>query len=154
MKRLFIIAIIIAVILGVAITGAKITGLDETLIGLFSGEEKKEETQEEKEKPIKATLIDIKTITITMFLNEGKRANFVITLRLDVPTDKEEAVREELPRIQDAFVKELYVFLPRMLKYKKKIDLKIVKQILLRASHRTLGRDSINDVLIRAAYQQ
>ncbi|MCK5295515.1 MAG: hypothetical protein KAJ75_01370 [Alphaproteobacteria bacterium] len=153
MKRLFIIVIIIAVILGVAITGAKITGLDKTIVCLFS-EEKEEEPQKKKEEPEKATLINIKTITTTMFLDDNKLSNFVITLRLDVPHDKEKEVKKNLPRIQDAFVKELHIYLPKMLKYKKKIDLKTVKQILLRASHRTLCRNNINDVLIRAAYQQ
>ena len=56
----------------------------------------------------------------------------------------------QMPKISDAFVRDLYAFIPRMLKTKKRIDVLILKQRLQVVGERLMGKGLIKDILVQS----
>ncbi len=55
-----------------------------------------------------------------------------------------------MPKISDAFVRDLHAFMPRLLKDKERIDVLILKQRLQVIGDRLFGAGYIKDVLVQS----
>ena len=59
-------------------------------------------------------------------------------------------LKRQMPKISDAFVRDLYAFMPRMLKTTKRIDVLILKQRLQVVGERLMGKGLIKDILVQS----
>ena len=145
MKKLMVIFAALFILAGGTVAGLKWLG-----IGPFENTEtvQEEAPQEPKEKTI---FIDMDAIMVPLLQGNSVAATVQIQVKLETE-GKENAIflKRRMPRISDAFVRDLHAFLPRMLKETERIDVLILKQRLQVIGDRLFGKGYINDVLVQS----
>ena len=143
MKKLLIIVIVL-VMLG----AGTVSALQWLKIGPFA------ETEEEKAKPEVATeppvFIDMEALTIPVFQGDRVITTIQVQLKLEVVKEHQSEVNRILPRIHDTFLKDLYAYIPRLLKQGPRINLALLKTHLMQAVKRSSLDKMITNVLIQS----
>ncbi|MBY0431060.1 MAG: hypothetical protein K2Q10_07675, partial [Rhodospirillales bacterium] len=75
-------------------------------------------------------------------------------LQLEVPPAKIGEVENKRTKLQDEFIRDLYVFLPRYLSQHPSADPDVIKKRLMAVSTKVFGEGSVSNVLIKAAYER
>lgn len=99
------------------------------------------------------SFMDMDTLVIPV-LGTGKSRSFYLDIRIELASrDRSEAALQKV-RLHDAFLRDMFVFLPQHLKQRPTVDLSAVKGRLLILSQQILGVELVRDVLIQAAYER
>lgn len=99
------------------------------------------------------SFMDMDTLVIPV-LGTGKSRSFYLDIRIELASrDRSEAALQKV-RLHDAFLRDMFVFLPQHLKQRPTVDLNAVKGRLLILSQQILGVELVRDVLIQAAYER
>ena len=94
-------------------------------------------------------------LAIPIFRGNRVAATIQIQIKLETDNkDKAEEIREKMPIITDAFVRDLHSFMPRLLKAKERIDVLIIKQRLQMISDKVVGKGMISNVLVQSLIDQ
>ena len=124
-------------------------------IGPFANEEKKanEDSTTKDEKPEKK--IAIQTVTMAPLsipiIQNGKIAlNLQLEVQIDTTEKKAPKLREKLPILKDAYVRDLFSFIPRQLRKSKKLDQETLRRRLRVVGQRTIGKGIIHAVNIKS----
>ena len=79
----------------------------------------------------------------------------MIRLNLEVlGSDNADKVTKVLPRLSDAFFKDLYTFIPRVVHKEKKLTADILQQRLLMTGNKLLGKGVLNNVIIESVSER
>ncbi len=144
MKRLTIAFAVLMMLTGVTISVMKSMG-----IGPFANTEPTEEVVEKSDDPPR--FMDMAPLVITVFHGEKVATTIHIQLKLEViGDDNETKISRMMPRLNDAFLRDLHAFIPRLLRKHERIDVIIVKKRLQMIAAKVAGKDSISSVLVQS----
>jgi flagellar basal body-associated protein FliL len=95
--------------------------------------------------------IDVEPLNIPVFNENRVPATVQIQLKLEaIGKENEEQIIRLLPRISDAFLRDMHAFIPRLLKMKEGINVVIIKKRLQIISERLVGPNLINNILVQS----
>ncbi|WP_419796849.1 MAG: flagellar basal body-associated FliL family protein [Terasakiella sp.] len=146
---------ILFLVLLVVVAGATVGALYFLKLGPFEPKEAPQKTPEqiELEKKTTTTTVAIKPFTIPMFQGERVAGSIQVQFALEVALGQEEVVKAKMVRLEDAYLRDLYVFMPRLLRNKDKLDIAALKKRLKRITYKVLGEEDskvVSDVLIQS----
>ena len=138
----------------VMLCGGTVSALKFFKLGPFQGEEVVEEKPEEQ---VEATIlfVDMEPLAIPIF--QGNRVAATVQIEVKLVTnskDNVERIKQIMPIITNAFVRDLHSFMPRLLKAKERIDVLIIKQRLQLISNKVAGKGLIKNVLVQSVIVQ
>ena len=138
----------------VILCGGTVSALKFLKLGPFQGEEVVEEKPEEQ---VEATIlfVDMEPLAIPVF--QGNRVAATVQIEVKLVTnskDNVERIKQIMPIITNAFVRDLHSFMPRLLKAEKRIDVLIIKQRLQLISNKVAGKELIKNVLVQSVIDQ
>jgi len=96
------------------------------------------------------TAITIKPFSIPLFQGEQITGSIQVQFELEVTKGLEESVNSKIIRLEDAYLRDLYVFLPRLLRNKENLDVVALKRRIMYITEKTIGPDIVEDVLIQS----
>ena len=137
------------------LVGATIGSLKFLETGPFKP--KKGEIKKVTRKAIKdaTVFIDMDPLALPIFRGNRVAATIQIQIKLETNNeDKAEEIKEKMPILTDAFVRDLHSFIPRLLKVKERVDVLIIKQRLQMVSNKVLGKDMVSNVLVQSIINQ
>ncbi|OHC75916.1 MAG: hypothetical protein A3G18_01830 [Rhodospirillales bacterium RIFCSPLOWO2_12_FULL_58_28] len=141
-------SLVIAFAILMMIAGGTVSVLKWLKIGPFAVQEEVVE-QAPPEPPV---FIDIDPLTIPVFQGDKVAVTFQVQIKLEtVGAANDAVIRRQIPRISDAFLRELYSFIPVHLKKNEQLDFEAIRQRLLRVSDKVAGKGVITNVLIQSA---
>ena len=129
-------------------------------IGLFAPNPEEEEAAQEGEKaaaepkaPASEPLrfVDMEPLIIPIFQGENVTTTIQITVKLEViGTDNVLRIRKLLPRLNDAFLRDLYSYIPRLLRKTDRVNVMVVKKRLQRVSDKVAGPGTVDGILVQS----
>lgn len=145
MKKILVILAALFILAGGAVAALKWLGL-----GPFaSTDEAKKEAPKKPE--VQTIFIDMDPIMVPLLQGNAVAATVQIQIKLETEgQDNAIFLKRRMPKISDAFVRDLHAFMPRMLKDQERIDVLILKQRLQVIGDRLFGKGYIKDVLVQS----
>lgn len=105
--------------------------------------------------PPEVRYVDMEPLVIPLIQGDNVAATVQIELKLETLGDANASkLKRILPRLADAFLRELHAFLPRLLREVERLDVGIVKQRLQMVSDRVAGPGLVSDVLIQSVNER
>ncbi len=153
MKKLVIIVGVLMMIIGGAVSVMKTMELGPfAAADVAEGEElaegKRAPKQRQDEPP---RFIDMEPFNIPVFHGDRVAATVQIQLKLEaIGEENEKEVIRLLPRISDAFLRDMHAFIPRLLKKEQRIKVPILKKRLQIISERLVGPNLIHNILVQS----
>ncbi len=93
--------------------------------------------------------IEMDDLYISILAEDSVAATVMIKLKIDViGKTNEEEVTKVLPRLSDAFFKDLYVFIPRVIRRESKLNGDILSERLKMVGDKVMGPGIIHNVII------
>ncbi len=90
-------------------------------------------------------------LNIPVFHGDRVAATVQIQLKLEaIGEENEEEIIRLLPRISDAFLRDMHAFIPRLLKKEQRIKVPIIKKRLQIISERLVGPNLIHNILVQS----
>ncbi|MGB0749691.1 MAG: hypothetical protein ACPGO3_13185 [Magnetospiraceae bacterium] len=96
------------------------------------------------------TYVNMQPLNIPILDGDTVVTTLQVELSLQVSEEKKEAVTHNLPRLRDAFLWDLYSYLPRVLRAGGRPDILVLKQHLMRVADKAIGSGMIEDVLVQS----
>ena len=147
MKKIVVILAALFILVGGVVATLKWLGL-----GPFENSETAE-TEEAPDKDPGMQTIFVEMEPIMVQLLNGNAVAMTVEVQVKIETEGQDNaifLTRQMPKISDAFVRDLYAFMPRMLKTKKRIDVLILKQRLQVVGERLMGKGLIKDILVQS----
>lgn len=141
--------IVIAFSLLLMLTGVTVSVLKWLKVGPFA-EIVEEVSEKEATVPVGPPIaIDMDNLSIPIFAEDRVAATVVIKLKVEViGSENKEKVTKLLPRLSDAFFKDLYTFIPRVIHQQNKLNASILVERLKMTGDKVMGQNIIHDVII------
>ncbi len=93
--------------------------------------------------------IDMDDLYISILAEDKVAATVMIKLKIEViGKENEEKVTKILPRLSDAFFKDLYAFIPRVIRRQRKLNANILSERLKMTGDKVMGPNVIHDIII------
>jgi hypothetical protein len=144
MKKIIIIVVAL-VILG----GGAFSALKALKMGPFAEEGEVVEVEAPPAEPPR--IIEFDPLYLPIFRGDKVAATIQIQFRLEAQGEENEArIIKLLPRLNDAFLRDLYVFVPELLKKTDKIDPKVIMRRLHQVGARVTGKGIIAGVVVQS----
>ena len=147
MKKIIVILAALFILVGGAVATLKWLGL-----GPFENSETAEtEEAPDKDPGMQTIFVDMEPIMVQLL--KGNAVAMTVEVQVKIETEGQDNaifLTRQMPKISDAFVRDLYAFMPRMLKTKKRIDVLILKQRLQVVGERLMGKGLIKDILVQS----
>lgn len=138
--------IILAVI--VLLVAGSIAVMQQMEIGPFAAE--KPLTSEEKAEQIRR-YIAMKPLSVSIFRGGAVATTIELKVQLETKVGKEFIINRNLPRLKDAFIRDLHSYFPRLLDKKNELDLPELARRMFLIGEKTLGKGIIDDLSILSA---
>ena len=136
--------IIFAVLL--MLSGGTISVLKWLKIGPFSDTIELAEKSAPDEPPV---AIEMDKLSIPIFAENRVAATILIELKVDaIGAENQEMITKLLPRLSDAFFKDLYIFIPRLIRRKNKLTTRILAERRKKTADKVLGPGVLHSVII------
>lgn len=95
--------------------------------------------------------VDIDPLVIPVFQDSGVAATIQINIKLEtVGAKNEQRVTRLVPKLYDAFFKDLLAFMPRLLREQDRANVYILKRRMQMVGDRIAGKGVIDSVLVQA----
>ena len=121
-------------------------------IGPFSndgGTAEKEEAYIAPDLGDKPTFLDVDPIVIPIFKDNEVVGNIQLGIKLEIiGNDAYRIVTQRKAKLVDAYLRDLYVYIPRYLMRAAQVDLVVVKKRLIVLTDKVMGPGTVKDVLI------
>ena len=139
------------ILVGILIIGCALAGALKYLeLGPFTPEED-QVVKVVNEDDLISIFIDMEPISIPIFKGNIPLTTIQIKIKLETKSnDKANKIQRILPRINDTLFKDLYAFVPRLLKGNERINIFILKQRLKLISDLNFGKGLVYDVLVQS----
>ena len=148
--------IVIFIFVGIILlSGGAIILMMQMEIGPFAGDGKMADVDTaQKDEKAEKTIV-IKTITMAPLsipiIQNGKIAlNLQFEVEIDTTEKLAPKLKEKLPILKDAYVRDLFSFIPRQLRKSKKLDQETLRRRLRVVGQRTIGKAIILSVNIKS----
>ncbi|MBT3989435.1 MAG: hypothetical protein HON14_04440 [Rhodospirillaceae bacterium] len=152
---------LLIIILAVCIlaAGGGVTVMQQMELGPFTKEA--EATPEEKAAAAAAAhrkkmlepprYVTMEPLLIPIFQGDIVAATIQIQVQLETRGDNESIISKQMPRLKDAYIRDLHSYVPRLLRKNKELDLAALKRRLMIIGSRTIGKGLIDGVLVQSA---
>ncbi len=151
MKKLVIILAGLMMIVGLTVSVMKTMELGPfapAVVAEGGGQGRSAAKQSQDEPP---RFIDVEPLNIPVFHGDRVAATVQIQLKLEaIGEENEEEIIRLLPRISDAFLRDMHAFIPRLLKKEQRIKVPIIKKRLQIISERLVGPNLIHNILVQS----
>lgn len=138
------IVIIFAVLL--MLSGGTISVLKWLQIGPFSNSLEVEEKTTPVDPPV---TIKMDKLSIPIFAEDRIAATILIELKVEaIGLENQDMITKLLPRLSDAFFKDLYVFVPQLIRRKTKITSRVLAARMKKVADKVFGPDVLHKVII------
>ncbi len=156
MKKLGVIAAVLILLAGGTIAVMTWMGYD-VLAMLLGGEQTSETGAPPAEEPAEPPrFVDVAPIVVPLL--DGKRMVAAVSIEVKlqaVDAEAETLLRRLMPKISDAFLRDMYAYLPRILKADNEIDPEMLKdRLLLLVAKATGNPDLVTDLTVSARVDQ
>ena len=143
--------VLIIIVAGfIIIAGAAVAVMYQMEIGPFAAKIENAVKTPVDRPPKLPKFISMTPIVVSIFKGNRVAGIIQILIHLETKASNEEKLKRSVPRLKDAFLRDLNGYLPRMLRNKKKVDVNIVKQRLQIIGERTIGKGILDSVLIQS----
>ena len=149
--------IIIIIFTGVIIlAGGSVVLLQQMAMGPFASEETnvEEENKAEEETPqseeAKFLSVGMEPLSIPIIQDGKVRLNLQIEIELKTTEQQEPNLKQQLPILKDAYISDLFSFIPRQLRKSKKLDKDTLERRLQIVGKRAIGKEKIKAVVIKS----
>ena len=146
---------LIFIIIGVVLlAGGAVLVLQQLEIGPFASDTTGEASpeidgNEAKKKTVELSTVPIEALFIPI-IRKGKVAlNLELVIQIETPKKREAALREKLPILKDAYIQDLFSYIPRQLRKKKELDQATLKRRLEIVGDRKIGKGYISSIVIK-----
>lgn len=112
--------------------------------------EEKTAEQLELEREIETTSIKINPFNIPIFQGTQVAGSMQVQFALEIPKGQEAVINDNMIRLEDAYLRDLYVFLPRLLRNRETLDIIALKNRLMRVTESIIGPDVVENILIQS----
>ncbi|MBT4933718.1 MAG: hypothetical protein HOL66_12240 [Rhodospirillaceae bacterium] len=132
------------------LSGGTVSVLKFLQIGPFEQVSEEDLKAEEEAIPdVPPVVIAMDDLYISILAEDRVAATVMIKLNLEViGKENEEKVTKLLPRLGDSFFKDLYVFIPRVIRRQNKLNTDILTERLMMIGEKVMGPNVINNVII------
>jgi hypothetical protein len=138
------IVIIFAVLL--MLTGGTISVLKWLQIGPFSNSTEVEEKAAPVDPPV---TIKMDKLSIPIFAEDRIAGTILIELKVEaIGLENQEMITKLLPRLSNAFFKDLYVFIPQLIRRKIKLTTMVLSERMQKVADKLFGPDVLHKVII------
>lgn len=97
--------------------------------------------------------VDVEPLNVTVIEGNRPRTILQISLKLEVATEKDAVfVQRRMVRFSDAALRDLYDFLPRLLREVDRIEIALLKDRLQLIADKTFGKGMVKEVLIQSVH--
>ena len=107
-------------------------------------------TPEEKSQMLKRYVV-MEPLSISIFRGGAVATTIELKVQLETKVGRELTLNKQLPRLKDAFIRDLHAYFPRLLNKKKELDMADLTRRMYLIGERTLGKDIILDLSILSA---
>ena len=148
--------IVIFVFVGIILlSGGSVALMMQMEIGPFANEEKKANVDstpkdEKPEKKIAIETVTMAPLSIPIIQNGKIALNLQLEVEIDTTEINAPKLQEKLPILKDAYVRDLFSFIPRQLRKSKKLDQETLRRRLQVMGQRTIGKGIILSVNIKS----
>jgi len=95
--------------------------------------------------------IEMGLLLIPIFSGDRVATTIQLQIKLEtIGTEREDKINKLMPRINDAFLSDLYAFIPRLIKKEGKIRAIVIKNRLQMIADKVAGQDLIANVLVQS----
>lgn len=146
--------LVIAVAIMLMLAGATISVLKWLGIGPFGASDaaETEATGTTPGEPLHFVTMDV--LVIPIFQGEKVAATVQIQLKLEATNlENTSKITHLLPRLNDAFLRDLYGFIPRHLRKEERLDVALIKDRLQLVGDKVAGPGVIKSVLVQAVLE-
>lgn len=99
--------------------------------------------------------IAIDQLVVPVFSGDQVVATVVIGLKIQViGSDNEELVTKILPRLSDGFLRDLYTFIPRVIRKQRQLNAAILGERLKLIADRVAGPNRIHKIVVESMTEQ
>jgi hypothetical protein len=132
------------------LSGGTVSVLKFLQIGPFAPVTEEDLKAEEEAIPdVPPVSIAMDDLFISILAEDRVAATVMIKLNVEViGKENEEKVTKLLPRLSDSFFKDLYVFIPRVIRRQNKLNADILTERLMMVGEKVMGPNVINNVII------
>ncbi len=118
-------------------------------LGPFAKSEGEAATEPTRSEPPRFVEMDL--LLIPIFSGDRVVTTIQIQVKLEtMGTEREEQINKVLPRISDLFLRDLYAFIPRLVKKEGKIRAIVIKKRLELLAAKVAGPNLITNVLVQS----
>jgi len=145
-KKIVIPVAVVIMLIGIGVSAMKTLG-----IGPFAPEDEAAAQAAAAPPAEPPHFIEMDPILVPLFAGDRVAATVQLLVTLETLTAANEtAARAKLPRISDAFLRDLHAYLPQAICNGRPLDVPLVKQRLRTIADRTVGAGIVNDVLVQS----
>ncbi len=95
--------------------------------------------------------VTLEPLLIPRFQGDIVAATIPLQVQLETRGDNESAITKQMPRLKDAYIRDLHSYVPRLLRKQKELDIGAIRRRLLIIGERTIGKGLIDGVLVQSA---
>lgn len=148
--------IVIIIFTGVVLlAGGSVVLLQQMEMGPFASEETNvEEEKKVEDRPqseeAKFLSVGMEPLSIPIIQDGKVRLNLQIEIELKTTENQEPNLKQQLPILKDAYISDLFSFIPRQLRKSKKLDKETLERRLQIVGKRAIGKEKIKAVVIKS----
>jgi hypothetical protein len=139
--------IIVLAIIVLSVAGS-VAFMQQMEIGPFANE--KPLTSEEKTEKLRRYIL-MEPLSISIFRGGAVATTIELKVQLETVAGRERSINKKLPRLKDAFIRDLHSYFPRLLGKKTELDIPNLARRMFLIGERTLGKGVIEDLSILSA---
>lgn len=98
--------------------------------------------------------VSMDPLVVPVIQNDEVVATVQIQVQLETKSENEDEVRRLLPKVADAYLRDLNGYLPRLIRSDGQIDANKIRSRLFVIAERTVGKGLIENVLIQSMMDQ
>jgi flagellar basal body-associated protein FliL len=99
------------------------------------------------------SFLDMDTLVIPI-IGKDRTRSYYLDIRLELNSPNRAAAAQQKVRLHDAFLRDMFVFLPQHLERNPTVNLHSVKSRFVYIAQQILGEELVRDVLIQSAYER
>jgi flagellar basal body-associated protein FliL len=147
--------LIIAFGLIIMIAGGTVSVLKWMEVGPFIAAETDKPVEAPPTDPEKMSLVDMAPMTISIFQDNRVAAMVQIHIKLETTDiDNVLKIKHMMPRINDAFMRELHGYIPRLIRKTGRLDVQAIKARLMLLTEKVAEKGVITGVLIQSVNER
>ena len=153
--------LIIVIVLFILLAGAAVAVMQQLELGPFAPKPEMTEIEKaeaaakletfDKEAP---AFIELDPLVIPIVREDRIGGSVQLQIQIETKNEHRLELLKMQPRISDAFIRDLYGFIPRMLKTRPDLDLDILSRRLVIIGERAVGPGYIDNVLIQSIVER